>query len=126
MDLADLTEDDLDRYAHQHRSRATALRPFLVWCEATDLGQELFPPKRPDLQPAVTLADEDRWRHVQLLLRDDTARLYTRIVGLLCCFTPNLWPACAACAPTRSPSPPMASPGHVRHLPIELPAPSTI
>ncbi|WP_238348323.1 hypothetical protein [Ornithinimicrobium pratense] len=82
MDLADLTQDDLDRYAEQHRARVTALRPFLTWCEATDLGRELSPPKRPDLQPAVTLPDEDRWRHVQLLLHDDTIRLYTRIAGL--------------------------------------------
>ena len=31
---------------------------------------------------AVTLADEDRWTQVQLLLHDDTIRLYTRIAGL--------------------------------------------
>ncbi|WP_431472917.1 hypothetical protein [Ornithinimicrobium sp. W1665] len=37
---------------------------------------------RPTTQPAVTLSDEDRWSHVQLLLHDDTIRLYARVAGL--------------------------------------------
>ncbi|WP_081480515.1 MULTISPECIES: hypothetical protein [Ornithinimicrobiaceae] len=82
LDLTDLSQHDLDRYAEQHRARAVALRPFLAWCLRTGLQTELSPVHRAEAQPAVSLADEDRWAHVHLLLHDDTTRLYARIAGL--------------------------------------------
>ena len=39
-------------------------------------------PARATTQPAVTLSDEDRWAQVELLLHDDTIRLYSRVAGL--------------------------------------------
>jgi len=39
------------------------------------------PAKQRD-QPHVTLSDRDRWAHVELLLHDDTIRLYVRVAGL--------------------------------------------
>ncbi|MGC5586115.1 hypothetical protein ACPYOC_17470 [Ornithinimicrobium sp. W1665] len=81
-DLTDIGQGDLDRYAQQHRARALALRPFLAWRARTGLGGNLSVATRPSTQPAVTLSDEDRWAHVQLLLHDDTIRLYTRVAGL--------------------------------------------
>lgn len=32
--------------------------------------------------PAVTTSDQQRWRHVEVLLHDDTVRIYVRIAGL--------------------------------------------
>lgn len=81
-DLADIEQGDLDRFAEEHRARALALRPFLAWCARTGLGGDLSAATRPTTQPAVTLSDEDRWSHVQLLLHDDTIRLYARVAGL--------------------------------------------
>ena len=81
-DLADIEQGDLDRFAEEHRARALALRPFLAWCARTGLGGDLSAAPRPTTQPAVTLSDEDRWAHVQLLLHDDTIRLYARVAGL--------------------------------------------
>lgn len=80
--LADIDQDDLDRYAEKHRGRAVALRPFLAWCARTGLGNDLSTATRPTTQPAVTLSDERRWAHIELLLHDDTIRLYSRIAGL--------------------------------------------
>lgn len=39
-------------------------------------------PAREADQPQVTLSDRDRWAHVQVLLHDDSIRLYARIAGL--------------------------------------------
>lgn len=82
IELADLDQADLDRYAEEHRARAVALRPFLAWCSRTSLQTELSPVRRAEAQPAVTLSDEDRWAHVHVLLHDETIRLYSRIAGL--------------------------------------------
>lgn len=81
--IADLTQADLDRYAEQHHAAAVALTPFLTFRARTGLGQDdLTPVIALRGQPALTLSDEDRWTHIQLLLHDDTIRLYSRIAGL--------------------------------------------
>jgi hypothetical protein len=77
------SQDDLDRYSQAHRGRALALAPFLAWAES---GRAITPglsvPTHPTGQPAVTLSDHDRWAQVELLLHDDTIRLYSRVAGL--------------------------------------------
>jgi hypothetical protein len=77
------TQNDLDRYSQAHRSQAVALAPFLAWAEnAGTITPGLSPPTNPTGQPAVTLSDHDRWAQVDLLLHDETIRLYTRVAGL--------------------------------------------
>jgi hypothetical protein len=77
------TQDDLDRYSHTHRGRALALAPFLAWAaNAGTLTDGLTLPARADSQPAVTLSDHDRWAQVELLIHDNTIRLYCRVAGL--------------------------------------------
>lgn len=59
------------------------MAPFLAWAEsAGTITPGLSPPTNPTGQPAVTLSDHDRWAQVDLLLHDDTIRLYTRVAGL--------------------------------------------
>jgi len=73
---------DLDRYAARYPGRAVALVLFVTWTAGTGLTSGLNMPVKQQHQPQVTLSDHDRWNHVELLLHDDTIRLYTRVAGL--------------------------------------------
>jgi hypothetical protein len=76
------TQSDLDRYLARHPGRGPVLAPFLGWTDRTGLTPALRIPIPPRALPQVTLSDEQRWQHVELLLHDDTIRLYSRIAGL--------------------------------------------
>ncbi|WP_181062358.1 hypothetical protein [Nocardia cyriacigeorgica] len=80
--LTALTQATLDRYLADHPGTAPTLEPFLVWASGTGLTETFVipTPKRP--QPQVTVSHDERWRHVDTLLHDDTIRVYTRIAGL--------------------------------------------
>src|ERR1017187_8621013 len=82
-----------------------------------------MPAKERD-QPQVTLSDHDRWAQVELLLPDDTIRLYTRIGGL---FTLLFAQPLARIARMRADQITTRDDGHVTvtfdTFPIELPAP---
>ena len=82
--VATSTQADLERYSQLHRGRALALIPFLTWAHRHDrIRPGLSLPPRPQTQPAVTLADSERWAQVDMLLHDETIRLYSRVAGLL-------------------------------------------
>ena len=62
--------------------RAQPLVIFINWTASTRITHGLRMPVKEKDQPQVTLSDHDRWAQVELLLHDDTIRLYTRIGGL--------------------------------------------
>ena len=77
------TQADLDQYAVEYPGRAKSVVAFLAWAGRTALTSGIKLPSRPQQgQPEVTLADQDRWAQVELLLHDDTIRLYVRVAGL--------------------------------------------
>jgi hypothetical protein len=81
--LATLSQDDLDRYLVEHPRCVRYVGDFLTWTQRTGLTTGLTTPTARRPQPEVTLSEEDRWAHIELLLHDDTVRLYARVAGLL-------------------------------------------
>lgn len=81
-DIAAATQADIEQYAAEHYGRAHGVVSFLAWTHRIRLTGALKVPARERDQPHVTLADRDRWAHVELLLHDDTIRLYVRVAGL--------------------------------------------
>lgn len=82
LELATTTQTEFDRYLAQYPGRGVTLKRFIEWTNQTGTTQDLRipPPIRPDLQ--VELGDDQRWHYVEILLHDNTIRLYTRIAGL--------------------------------------------
>ncbi|OLT22318.1 hypothetical protein BJF81_00140 [Ornithinimicrobium sp. CNJ-824] len=119
-DLADIEQGDLDRFAEEHRARALALRPFLAWCARTGLGGDLSAATRPTTQPAVTLSDEAGGRTSSCSCTTTRSASTPASPVSSSCSTPNPWPGFVACAPTRSPLTPSASP-----RPRSTPSPSS-
>lgn len=58
------------------------LAVFLDWTSRTGIPAPLQVPTASRPAPQVLLSDQQRWRHVERLLHDNTIRLYTRIGGL--------------------------------------------
>ena len=81
-DIAAATQADIEDYAANDHGRAHAVVPFLAWTRRTGITESLEVPGRQRDQPHVTLSDRDRWAHVELLLHDETIRLYVRVAGL--------------------------------------------
>jgi hypothetical protein len=82
--ITSATQADIEHYIAIERPRTTAtgIHQFVDWVRQSGLNPVLrvaIPASGP---PAVTMSDDDRWRHVELLLHDTTIRLYTRIGGL--------------------------------------------
>jgi hypothetical protein len=73
---------DCDQYAVERPGQAKSVVTFLAWTRRTGLTGDITLPTQPKTQPQVTLADQERWDQVDLLLVDDTIRLYVRIAGL--------------------------------------------
>lgn len=80
--LSALTQTDLDTYSVERPGQTAAAGTFLSWARRDGLTGELKLVTRPRAHPEVTLADADRWAHVELLLHDDTLGLPCRIAGL--------------------------------------------
>jgi len=80
--LAALTQTELDRYCVERPGQAATVRTFLTWARRDGRTSKLTLATRPRAHPEVTLADADRWAHVELLLHEDTIRLTCRIAGL--------------------------------------------
>lgn len=81
-DITAATQTDIEHYADEHPGRARAARPFLAWAHRTELTTKMSLPVPERDQPQVTVSDADRWAHVELLLHDNTIRLYVRVAGL--------------------------------------------
>jgi len=122
--ITTVTQTELDQYAVEHPGRAHAVVAFLAWTTRTGLTSGIKLPTHQPPQPEVTLADEDRWAQVQLLLHDNTIRLYTRVAGL---FTLLFAQPLARITRMRAEQIAVDQDGHVTvtfdSFPIELPEP---
>lgn len=75
-------QDILDRYLFAHPSRVDTLCTFISWLPREADHTRFEAPSNRQAEPSVVLSDGDRWGNVDLLLNDDTIRLYIRIIGL--------------------------------------------
>jgi hypothetical protein len=81
--LATASQGDLERYLVAYPGRAEVLIPFIVWANQAKITAGLATPKWQRGAPLVALSDTERWSHVELLLHDQSIRLYVRVAGLL-------------------------------------------
>ena len=82
VDLPDVGQRHLDHYIITQAGHGPELRLFLDWTNRSGLTGSLKVPHTPRSEPEVALSDTQRWMHVEVLLHDDTVRLYTRVAGL--------------------------------------------
>ena len=80
--VATLTQADLDLYVVTHPARRDMLTPFIRWLVRSGLAPGIEVVVRQQALPNVTLSDADRWANVEMLLHDDSFRLYVRVAGL--------------------------------------------
>ena len=118
------TQTHAEQYATERPGRAQAVVAFLAWTRRTGLTCELTLPTRPTTQPQVTLTEDARWAQVDLLLADDTIRLYVRIAGL---FTLLFAQPLARIAAMRADQVTVGDDGRVAvtfdTVPVQMPAP---
>jgi hypothetical protein len=79
---ATATQDLLERHQQQRGRRLDAEHAFVRWLHHTGVNTTLKMPYVPATTPTVTVAADQRWDAVELLLHDPTLRLYTRVAGL--------------------------------------------
>ena len=79
---ATATQDLLERYQEHLGGRIDGADAFLRWLHRSRVNTRLKLPYVPTPSPTVTVADEQRWAAVELLLHDQSLRLYTRVAGL--------------------------------------------
>lgn len=79
--VSTVAQGDLDLYAAEQPEKRDALAPFVRWLVRSGLTSVELPTRQPG-QPDVALSDAQRWAHVDMLLHDDSIRLYTRVAGL--------------------------------------------
>lgn len=82
LDLTRTTQPDLDRYMTQYPGRGSSISRFIDWTNQTNVTADLRIPTPPRPVPQVVLGNEQRWRHVEILLHDNSIRLRARIAGL--------------------------------------------
>ena len=80
--LASTTQGDLETYLVEHPGRSETIVPFITWTNQTKLTSDLELPTWRRSPPQVVLSDAERWAQVELLLHDESIRLYVRIAGL--------------------------------------------
>jgi hypothetical protein len=80
--IATVTQAQLDAYLVRYPGREHGIQAFLAWTHQTRVSPELVVPVRATALPQVTVSDEHRWRQVEVLLHDNTIRLYARVAGL--------------------------------------------
>lgn len=81
--ISRLSQTHLERYlATQPPSTGRVLDGFIRWLHTSGINTSLQSPRLQRQSPAVTMSEQERWEHVDLLLNDESIRLYTRIGGL--------------------------------------------
>ena len=81
--LAQLRQEDLDRWIHEAPSTTANIRPFLKWAARGQLIAPLQAAPRTARGHAEPLADHDRVELVRRLLRDEAIDLRDRVAGCL-------------------------------------------
>ncbi|MDR2565259.1 MAG: hypothetical protein LBC97_04210, partial [Bifidobacteriaceae bacterium] len=79
---AELDQALLEQYLSAYPRRRGAAHTFVAWLHGTGVNRSLRMAPRSPATPEVTLSDAERWEAVDLLLHDDTIRLYARVGGL--------------------------------------------
>ena len=79
--VSTVAQGDLDLYVAEQPEKRDALAPFVRWLVRSGLTSVELPTRQPG-QPDVALSNAQRWAHVDMLLHDDSIRLYTRVAGL--------------------------------------------
>jgi hypothetical protein len=80
--LAAATQGDLERYLVAYPGRGEVLTSFIRWSNQTKVTSGLQLPTWQRALPQVVLSDQDRWAQVELLIHDESIRLYVRVAGL--------------------------------------------
>lgn len=80
--LATATQAELEDYVLAYPGRGEVLVSFITWANRSKLTSGLELPKWQRPAPHVVLSDHDRWAQVELLLHDQSVRLYVRVAGL--------------------------------------------
>ncbi|WP_448233177.1 hypothetical protein [Microbacterium lacticum] len=81
--IADATQTHIEAYlASTTMSTVTIIAQFTRWLADTGTNTHVNVASLPPSKAAVTMTDDERWRHVRTLLHDDSIRLYVRIGGL--------------------------------------------
>jgi hypothetical protein len=80
--LQTVSQADLEAYLVAYPGRGEVLVPFIAFTNRTKLTSGLETPKWQRPPPRVVLSDRDRWAQVELLLHDESIRLYVRVAGL--------------------------------------------
>ncbi|HUY52106.1 MAG TPA: hypothetical protein VMV92_41460 [Streptosporangiaceae bacterium] len=82
--LAELRQDDLDRWLDEESSqRRNRVRYFLGWTADRGLSRRLTVPSIPRQQPADLLDDDHRWQLLHRCLTDETLPIEARAAGAL-------------------------------------------
>lgn len=77
-----ITQNLLERYHEQRGFGLEREHAFVRWLHHTRVNTNLRMHYVPTPSPTVTVSDVQRWDAVELLLHDQTLRLYTRVAGL--------------------------------------------
>lgn len=81
--ITDATQADIEAYlASTTKHTVTIISQYIRWLGDTGANTEVRLDSIPPSTAAVTMTDDERWRHVRTLLHDDSVRLYVRIGGL--------------------------------------------
>lgn len=82
--LADLRQDDLDRWLDDEKTqRRNRVRYFLGWTADRGLSRRLTVPAIPRQEPAEFLDDDQRWHLLHRCLTDETLPIEVRAAGAL-------------------------------------------
>jgi hypothetical protein len=80
--LAELRQDDLDRWLAAGPTTRLAVRAFLQWAKARRLAGDLHVPFATTRSPAAPVADDERWALIERLLHDQAVAIDLRVAGL--------------------------------------------
>lgn len=83
LDLASVTQADLDRWVTDHPTKRRALHSFIRWAVARRLTGKLKLDRRQDSLPANFLPEDEFLEQLKRCLNDDSIPLPARIAGAL-------------------------------------------
>lgn len=94
--LPTLTQTELEHYLAEHPGGRTGQHGFIAWLRSSRTNRTIRLAPITSTFPTVTISDTDRWAAINLLLHNDTMRLYARIGGLfMLLFAQPLMDICA-------------------------------
>ena len=87
--ISDLSQAQLEHYLTERSGSHCTVTSFIRWLGDSRINRTISLAAAPKAQPQVTMADQDRWRGVELLLHDNTINTHSRVAGCSCCCSPN-------------------------------------